>query len=209
MVDGQFAPLHDKIKAAITAISPLPIKYLINTHIHGDHTGGNETFAKDGASSWRTTTSASGSRPAPPTASPAQDAAAPPDALPKQTYVGGTITSRSAAARRSSRTSTTRTPTATPGSISPTPTCSATGDTFNNLQAISEHRLRQRRRHPRHDRATEAYLKLVNDDTKIVPGHGALATKADVAEYRDMLVTARDRIESCSTRARASGGDSR
>ena len=48
MVDGQFAPLSDKIKAAIKAISPLPIKYLINTHFHGDHTGGNENFAKDG-----------------------------------------------------------------------------------------------------------------------------------------------------------------
>src|ERR1700682_2707457 len=49
MVDGQFAPLHDKIKAAIAVISNLPIKYLINTHYHGDHTGGNESFAKDGA----------------------------------------------------------------------------------------------------------------------------------------------------------------
>ena len=48
MVDGQFAPLHDKIKTAIAALSNLPIKYLINTHYHGDHTGGNEPFAKDG-----------------------------------------------------------------------------------------------------------------------------------------------------------------
>src|SRR5690349_13295233 len=48
MVDGQFAPLHDKIKAAISTISSLPIKYLINTHYHGDHTGGNEAFARDG-----------------------------------------------------------------------------------------------------------------------------------------------------------------
>src|SRR4051794_40909294 len=48
MVDGQYAPLHDKIKAAISNISNLPIKYLINTHYHGDHTGGNELFAKDG-----------------------------------------------------------------------------------------------------------------------------------------------------------------
>jgi cyclase len=48
MVDGEFAPLHAKIKAAITAISNLPIKYLVNTHYHGDHTGGNELFAKDG-----------------------------------------------------------------------------------------------------------------------------------------------------------------
>jgi cyclase len=48
MVDSQFAPLSARIKAAIAAISPLPIKYLINTHFHGDHTGGNENFAKDG-----------------------------------------------------------------------------------------------------------------------------------------------------------------
>src|SRR5258708_30432357 len=48
MVDGQFAPLSDKIKAAIKAISPLPIKYMINTHFHGDHTGGNENFATGG-----------------------------------------------------------------------------------------------------------------------------------------------------------------
>ena len=49
MVDTQFAPLHDKIKAAIEKISPLPIKYVINTHYHGDHTGGNAAFHKDGA----------------------------------------------------------------------------------------------------------------------------------------------------------------
>src|ERR1700736_3934064 len=48
MVDGEFAPLHDKIKAAIEAISKQPVRYLVNTHFHGDHTGGNELFAKDG-----------------------------------------------------------------------------------------------------------------------------------------------------------------
>src|SRR3977135_1565869 len=48
MVDGQYAPLHDKIKAAIEAISKAPIKYLINTHYHGDHTGGNEPSPTDG-----------------------------------------------------------------------------------------------------------------------------------------------------------------
>jgi cyclase len=48
MVDGQFAPLHDKIKAAVAIISKGPIRYLVNTHFHGDHTGGNEGFARDG-----------------------------------------------------------------------------------------------------------------------------------------------------------------
>jgi glyoxylase-like metal-dependent hydrolase (beta-lactamase superfamily II) len=49
MVDTQFAPLHDKIKDAIAKISPLPIKYVVITHYHGDHVGGNEAFHKDGA----------------------------------------------------------------------------------------------------------------------------------------------------------------
>src|SRR5512143_571608 len=41
--------------------------------------------------------------------------------------------------------------------------------------------------------ATDAYLSLTNDTTKIVPGHGPLATKAQLAEYRAMLSTVRDR----------------
>jgi cyclase len=49
MVDSQFAPLHDKIKAAIEKISPLPIKYLIDTHYHLDHVGGNAAFHREGA----------------------------------------------------------------------------------------------------------------------------------------------------------------
>ena len=44
MVDSQFAPLSDKLKEAIAAISANDITYLVNTHHHGDHTGGNENF---------------------------------------------------------------------------------------------------------------------------------------------------------------------
>jgi len=49
MVDSQFAPLTDKIVAAIRKVSDQPIRFLINTHLHPDHTGGNENFAKLGA----------------------------------------------------------------------------------------------------------------------------------------------------------------
>ncbi|SCY14200.1 Glyoxylase, beta-lactamase superfamily II [Nonlabens sp. Hel1_33_55] len=44
MVDSQFAPLSDKIKQTIDSISSNDITYLVNTHHHGDHTGGNENF---------------------------------------------------------------------------------------------------------------------------------------------------------------------
>ncbi|MGW9685282.1 MBL fold metallo-hydrolase [Flagellimonas sp. 2504JD1-5] len=44
MVDDQFAPLSSKIKAAISNLTDKPISYLVNTHMHGDHTGGNINF---------------------------------------------------------------------------------------------------------------------------------------------------------------------
>src|SRR3954452_17210809 len=49
MVDAQFAPLGDKIVAAIKQISDGRIRFLVNTHVHGDHTGGNENIGKLGA----------------------------------------------------------------------------------------------------------------------------------------------------------------
>ncbi|SHG65990.1 MBL fold metallo-hydrolase [Flagellimonas flava] len=44
MVDDQFAPLSNKIKTTITTLTDKPISYLVNTHMHGDHTGGNANF---------------------------------------------------------------------------------------------------------------------------------------------------------------------
>jgi cyclase len=48
MVDAQYAPLTEKIVAAIRTISDKPIRFLINTHVHDDHTGGNENFGAMG-----------------------------------------------------------------------------------------------------------------------------------------------------------------
>ena len=49
MIDAQYAPLGDKIKAALEEIGGSAPRYLVNTHWHGDHTGGNAYFKKEGA----------------------------------------------------------------------------------------------------------------------------------------------------------------
>lgn len=49
LVDDQYAPLSEKIKAAVAVLSDQAVKYVINTHWHGDHAGGNENFGNEGA----------------------------------------------------------------------------------------------------------------------------------------------------------------
>ena len=48
MIDSQYAPLTDKIRAAIAAVTDKKIRFLLNTHWHGDHVGGNENLGKTG-----------------------------------------------------------------------------------------------------------------------------------------------------------------
>jgi glyoxylase-like metal-dependent hydrolase (beta-lactamase superfamily II) len=193
MVDSEFAPLHDKIKAAISTVSNQPIKYLINTHFHGDHTGGNEPFAKDGAIvvseinvrnrlAAGTTNGLTGAKTPP----------APEAALPLKTYTGAfhiRLRGRVADLKHIANAH-------TDGDTYvwfKTANVLSTGDTFTNG------------RYPNIDfanggnikgmiAATDVYLKLTNAKTRIVPGHGPLADKAALIEYRTMLTTARDRM---------------
>jgi glyoxylase-like metal-dependent hydrolase (beta-lactamase superfamily II) len=193
MVDGQFAPLHDKIKAAISTISNLPIKYLINTHFHGDHTGGNQGFAKDGAIIFAqinvkerlaagTTNGLTGAKTPP----------APQDALPSDIYTNFSkirLRGRVANLKHVENAH-------TDGDTYvwfKTANVLSTGDTFTNG------------RYPNIDfanggnikgmiAATDIYLKLTNARTRIVPGHGPIADKKALMDYRTMLVTARDRM---------------
>src|SRR5450432_582877 len=193
MVDGQYAPLHDKIKAAIEAVSKQPVKYLINTHYHGDHTGGNELFAKDGVTviaeihvknrlAAGTTNGLTGVKTPP----------APQDALPSKTYTK--IFKIRLKGRVADLTHIDNAHTDGDTYVwFKTANVLSTGDTFTNGG------------YPNIDfanggnikgmiAATDAYLKLTNAKSRIVPGHGPLADKAVLTEYRTMLVTARDRM---------------
>jgi len=196
MVDGQFAPLSDKIKAAIKAISPLPIKYLINTHYHGDHTGGNENFAKDGVTvvahdnlrvrlAAGTIQGLTGNK----------IASRPAEALPKQTYFGGSITLE-VGGRKAILTYVANAHTDGDTWVYfSDANVLCTGDTSNNLKKYQNIDFANGGDVRGMIRAQDAYLKAGNDATKIVVGHGPLASKKDVAEFRAMLVTARDRVE--------------
>jgi cyclase len=195
MVDGQFAPISDKIKAAIKAISPLPIKYLVNTHYHGDHTGGNGNFAKDGAvivahDNIRVRLAA-GTRNAVGSVAPPRAA----EALPKQTYVGGSLVLE-VGGRKAQLTHVANAHTDGDTWVYfADANVLCTGDTVNNLKRYQNIDFFNGGDVRGMIRAADTYLKLANDSTKVVVGHGPLAGKADIAEFREMLATSRDRIE--------------
>ncbi len=195
MVDGQFAPLSDKIKAAIKAISPLPVKYLVNTHYHGDHTGGNENFAKDGVTIFAhdniRVRLAGGTKNG---LTGALAASRPADALPKETYFGGSVTLDVGGRKaRLTHVANAHTDGDTWVYLADANVL-AVGDTMNNLKRYGTIDFANGGDVRGMIRAMDTYLKVANDNTKVVPGHGPLATKADIVEFREMLVTSRDRI---------------
>jgi cyclase len=196
MVDTQFAPLSDKIKAAIKAISPLPVKYAILTHFHGDHTGGVANFQKDGVTALSqdnirirliagTTNGTTGNKMAPLSG----------DAIPKETYVGGQKTVE-VGGRKAVLTHYYNAHTdGDTGVYFADANVIATGDIMN-----SNHRYQQVDFANGGDirgmiRATDDWLKIANDQTKVVTGHGPLADKKVIAEYNAMVKAARERVE--------------
>jgi glyoxylase-like metal-dependent hydrolase (beta-lactamase superfamily II) len=194
LVDTEFAPLHDKIRAAIAAISPLPVKYIVNTHYHPDHTGGDAAFIKEGVTVIAqenvkrrllagTNNGPNGAKIAPVGA----------DAVPTKVYKGGTLTLR------------VRGRTAIVGHITNAHTDGDSYVWFSQINVLATGDIVALGRYPSIDvgnggnikgmiAGVGRYISMVNDKTRIVPGHGPLTDKAGLVAYRKFLVEARDRV---------------
>jgi glyoxylase-like metal-dependent hydrolase (beta-lactamase superfamily II) len=194
LIDDQYAPLTPKIKAAVAALTSKPVKFVLNTHWHGDHSGGNKDFGEAGTlivahdnvrkrMSTEQFIEAFGMK------TPASD----PAALPVVTYADSV---------------TFPLPASDFLSIPPVRPISKLvqivvqfrkanvlhgGDTFfNGMYPFID--LSSGGSVNGMIAAADRMLALAGDGTKIIPGHGPLGTKADLTAYRDMLATARDRV---------------
>jgi cyclase len=192
MVDAQFAPLTDRIVAAIKQISDGRIRFLVNTHVHGDHTGGNENIGKLGATIMaRENLRARLMKPAPlANGQPGVPTAA--VGLPVVTYDAPIVFHMNGEDVQ----------------LIPVPVAHTDGDTmvyFPNTNVIMTGDFYRSTGYPNIDRANggtmngmlagfDAIIRLARPDTKIVPGHGAIVDKTAVAAHKAMMEGVRDRV---------------
>jgi cyclase len=194
MVDAQYAQLTDKVVAAIKQISPAPIRFMVNTHLHVDHTGGNANFAKMGVTIFarEELREELANPPAPANGNPppARD----PASLPVVTYglgapvkfhMNGEIVD-----------------------LIPVRAAHTGGDTmirFENANAIMIGDFYRNYGYPYIDtinggslkgalEALDATMKLAGPDTKLIPGHGTIIHRDDLIPYRDMILDVETKV---------------
>jgi len=191
IIDDQYAPLTERILVAIRTLDPDPIRFVINTHWHGDHTGGNENVGRTGAvivahDNVRRRMSMEqvvrGDRVAP----------SPAGALPVVTFAEGVTFHLNGDDIRVVHVEHAH----TDGDALVYWTRANVlhmGDTFFNgmLPFID---LDSGGSIDGAIVAVEAGLALANEATVIIPGHGPIAHRADLIRYRDMLVDLRSRV---------------
>lgn len=183
VIDDQFAPLAPKIKAAIRTLTDKPVKFLVNTHYHGDHTGGNDSFAKDGVLIF------------------AQD-----NARTRLLAEPNTVKNAPVVTFASDMTFHIN------GDdllVRHVPRAHTDGDAFVQFKAgniVHAGDVFFNGLYPYIDvnsggspdgvvAAADAILAVTNEQSKIIPGHGPIASKADLLAYRDMLATVAARVK--------------
>ncbi len=193
MIDNQFAPLSNKINGAIKTLHPGEIRFAINTHVHGDHSGGNENFNKMGATlvahdnvrnrMMKETVNTRTNRTTPP-----RDQLA----WPMVTFADKLnfhLNGEDVILHHFDRGHT-------------------DGDVivqFKNANVVHTGDAFVRYGYPYIDfsnggsvngfiNTLDKILLLLDDNTKVIPGHGEVATKADVKKVRDGIADIRDQV---------------
>jgi cyclase len=194
LVDDEWAPLTPKVKAAVAAISDRPLRFILNTHWHPDHTGGNENLGEAGVlivahDNVRRRMSADqfieafGMKVPP----------SPEKALPVVTFDNAVTLHVNGDDIQAFH----------------VPPAHTDGDAivqFRRADVIHMGDLFLAGMYPFVDltsggsfegliAAADRALALAGEKTRIIPGHGPLATRADLRAYRDMMVTVRDRLK--------------
>ncbi len=195
MVDAQYAPLTDKVLAAIRQISPAPIRFMANTHVHIDHTGGNANFAKMGVTIFAREELREELLHPPALANGNPAPARDPASLPVVTYglgapvkfhMNGEVVD-----------------------LIPVRAAHTGGDTmirFENANAIMIGDFYRNYGYPYIDtnnggslkgalEALEATMELAGPDTKLIPGHGTIIHRTDLIPYRDMILAVQAKVQ--------------
>jgi len=200
IVDDQFAPLVPKIQAAIAGLGASPVKYLVNTHWHFDHAGGNEPFGNAGAIIVAQTRVrdrlAAGGAVAGNNSPPAPKAA-----LPVVTYDhrvtfhmngdtidvvhtgGGHTDGDSVVYWRKANVLHTG-DMMMKGAGFPFVDISSGGNVLRLLVSLDQ------------------AIAMTNAGTVVIPGHGPLANRADLIAWRGMIATAVERVQALKTAGR-------
>ena len=196
VIDDQFAPLTDKILAAIRAVTPEPVRFVFNTHWHGDHTGGNENLGRAGALlvahrnvRQRLSMDQVLERIGRPTAT---NPAAPEGAWPVVTFTEEVTFHLNGDDLHAFHVAHAHTD----------------GDAivhFRRANVVHTGDIFFRHSFPFIDTASGgsidglvaaagAALAVMDADTRVIPGHGALSTRSDLQSYRDTLKSMRDAV---------------
>jgi cyclase len=200
MVDTQFPNLSEKIAAAIRQLTPQPIKFVVNTHLHGDHTGGNENFGKMGATIIsREMLRYRLAHPNPqPNGQPGVPTA--PIGLPRQTYRDRLTLHLNGEEVR----------------LIAVPSAHTDGYTmvyFPGFDTIMTGDLYRAIQYPVVDRTNGGSLQGLLDglgliiahagpNTRIIPGHGPTVERMAVIAHRDIVLTIRDRVAALLTQGK-------